>query len=225
MLKAIVFDFDGVILESVDIKTRAFKELFKDYPEHLERIAKLHLENTGMPRFEKFKIICRDYLGRSADDEELKRFGESFSRFVYKEILDCPFVPGAYQFLEKRSKEYQMFVASGTPQDEIRDIVNQRELAKFFRGIYGSPRTKGDILQGILMENQLRPLEVVFIGDAMSDFRGAREAHVPFIGRVPSNQSNPFTGESLIGIFENLYELDEQWSLMVERLSGNQDAS
>ena len=219
MLKAIVLDFDGVILESVDIKTRAFKELFKDYPEHLDRIAKLHLDNAGMSRFDKFKIIYSDYLARPIEEGELKKLGEAFSRFVYREILDCPFVPGAYEFLEKRSKEYRMFVASGTPQDEIRDIVNQRELDKFFRGIYGSPRTKGEILQGILMENQLRPLEVVFIGDAMSDFRGAREAHVPFIGRVPSNQSNPFTGESLMAIFENLCELDQEWPVVLEELS------
>ncbi len=75
------------------------------------------------------------------------------------------------------------------------------------------------------MENQLRPLEVVFIGDAMSDFRGAREAHVPFIGRVPSNQSNPFAGKDLVAIFENLYELEEQWSVVLERLSGNEDDS
>ena len=219
MLKAIVFDFDGVILESVDIKTRAFKELFKDYPEHLERIVSLHLENTGMSRFEKFKIIFRDYLGRPADDGELKGLGEEFSRFVYREILDCPFVPGAYEFLERHLDQYEMFVASGTPQDEMRDIVNQRKLGKFFRGIYGSPLTKGEILQRILMEHQLGPLEVVFIGDAINDFRGAREAHVPFIGRVPSKQSNPFAGESLIGIFENLYELDQEWSVVLEELS------
>jgi HAD superfamily hydrolase (TIGR01549 family) len=219
MLKAIILDFDGVILESVDIKTRAFKELFKDYPEHLDRIAKLHLDNAGMSRFDKFKIIYSDYLARPIEEGELKKLGEAFSRFVYMEILDCPFVPGAYEFLEKRSKEYQMFVASGTPQDEIRDIVNQRELDNFFHGIYGSPRTKGEILQGILMENQLRPLEVVFIGDAMSDFRGAREAHVQFIGRVPRNQSNPFAGLGLIAMFENLYQLDQQWSFVLERLS------
>lgn len=53
----------------------------------------------------------------------------------------------------------------------------------------------------------------------MSDFRGAREAHVPFIGRVPSNQSNPFAGKGLIAIFENLCELDQEWSVVLEELS------
>ncbi|GAF78578.1 unnamed protein product, partial [marine sediment metagenome] len=33
MIKAIIFDFDGVIVESSDIKTEAFRELFQDYPQ------------------------------------------------------------------------------------------------------------------------------------------------------------------------------------------------
>jgi phosphoglycolate phosphatase len=218
MLKAIVFDFDGVILESVDIKTRAFRELFKDYPEHLERIVNLHLDNTGTSRFDKFEIICSDYIGRPADHGELKRLGEAFSRFVYGEILHCPFVPGAYQFLERRAKQYHMYVASATPQDEIRDIVKQRELDVFFQGVYGSPRTKGEILRGIVFECQLRPTEVVFIGDAMSDYRNAREVCIPFIGRAPKGQSSLFPEEGVISIVEDLHQLDQQWNFVLERL-------
>ena len=45
MLKSIIFDFDGVLCESVDIKTESFRRLFVDYPEHLKNIIKLHEEN------------------------------------------------------------------------------------------------------------------------------------------------------------------------------------
>ncbi len=219
MLKAVVFDFDGVILESVDIKTRAFKELFKNYPEHLERIVNLHLYNAGMSLFDKFEIICRDYLGQHPDEGELMLLGEAFSRLVYREVLRCPFVPGAYQFLEKRSRQYEMFIASGAPQDEIRDIVKHRELDGLFEGVYGSPRKKHEILGGILVENQFRPMEVVFIGDGLSDSRSAREVCVPFIGRVPKGDSSLFQGEELIATIEDLYELDQQWTFVLKRLS------
>jgi len=218
MLKAIVFDFDGVILESVDIKTRAFRELFKDYPDHVERIVKLHLDNTGMSRFDKFKIICADYLGRPTDDGELSRLGEAFSRIVYQEILHCPFVPGAFEFLEKRSKQYELFLASATPQDELWDIVKGRGLDRFFKGVYGSPRRKDEILLGILVERKLRPEEVVFIGDAINDYRYAREALIPFIGRVPEGQANLFPKQHLVATIEDLQDLDDQWNLVLERL-------
>ncbi len=218
MLKAIVFDFDGVILESVDIKTRAFKELFKDYPDQLEKILKLHLDNTGMSRFDKFKIIYADYLGRTTDDCELGRVGEAFSRLVYGEILRCPFVPGAYEFLEKRAKQYEMFLASATPQEELWDIAKRRGLDRFFEGIYGSPRRKDEILRGILVECKLRPGEVVFIGDAVNDYRYAQQARIPFIGRVPRGQDNIFPTERVVATVEDLHQLDQQWNLVVGRL-------
>lgn len=219
MLKTIVFDFDGVILESLDIKTRAFRELFKSYPEHLDRIEKLHLDKAGVSRFEKFRIIYQDYLGQPIDDDELERLGDEFSRFVYKEILTCPFVPGAHQFLQARAKQYQLFVASGTPQEEIRDIVKRRKLDQFFCGVYGSPRCKREILEGILAENSLQPVEIVFIGDAISDYWGALGASVPFIGRVPQGESHPFQESGVIAIVTDLGHLEKVWGSITESLS------
>ena len=57
MIKAIIFDFDGVICESVNVKTIAFKKLFADYPEHQDRIVEYHLVNGGISRYEKLRIL------------------------------------------------------------------------------------------------------------------------------------------------------------------------
>ena len=58
MIKAIVFDFDGVLAESANLKTRAFSDLFKGEDEETVRqIVAYHLKNAGVSRFEKFKII------------------------------------------------------------------------------------------------------------------------------------------------------------------------
>jgi len=220
MLKAIVFDFDGVILESANIKTRAFRELFKGYPEHLDAIVKFHIDNGGVSRYEKFKIIYRDFLAQSIDQATLEHLGEAFSQFVFAEILVCPFVPGAYRFLELHARQYQLFVASGTPQDELRDIIKQRELDKFFCGIYGSPQAKGEILCGLLVENQLRPAEVVFIGDAMSDYWDAQEASVPFIGRVPRGESCLFPDDGVLAVVQDFLELVFEQRREVDSTSG-----
>ncbi|MDA2932765.1 HAD-IA family hydrolase [Acidobacteria bacterium AH-259-D05] len=218
-VKAVVLDFDGVILESLDIKTRAFQELFKQYPEHMDRIVSLHLDNAGISRFEKFKIIYQDYLGQPVDEKELERLGQAFSRLVYEGIFKCPFVRGAYQFLEKYSTRYELFVASGTPEGEIRDIVRERRLDRFFRAVYGSPREKGEILRGILEKNDFQSGQVVFIGDALSDYLGAREVSVPFIGRVSEGKSSPFPNDGVIAVVEDLRQLDRKWDSLVDGLS------
>lgn len=216
MLKGIVFDFDGVILESVDIKTRAFKDIFKEYPDELDRIVKHHLDHAGISRIEKFKTIYRDFLKKPINQSEIDRLNGDFANFVYKEILDCPFVLGANQFLQAHHQQYKMFVASGTREDEVRDIVRKRGLGEFFQGVYGSPKTKAEIGKSILEKWSISASDVVFVGDAMADYIGATEVGIPFVGRVPFGEANPFPSEGVIGIIENLAELDGVLDLRID---------
>ncbi len=219
MLRAIVFDFDGVILESVDIKTRAFEGLFKAYPEHVHNIVQFHLANGGMSRFDKFKYFYREFLNKPLSERELEQLGNRFSELVFEAILRCPFVAGAREFLEKYSARYDLFVASGTPQEEMRTIVVRRGIEQFFQGVYGSPNSKGEIIQSIIERHQYRPSGVVFIGDAMTDYQGALEASTPFIGRVPSGAANPFPDDGVLCVVTDLRQLDEEWPAITESFS------
>jgi HAD superfamily hydrolase (TIGR01549 family) len=206
----IVFDFDGVILESADIKTRAFGRLFEDHPDHIEAIVELHLRLAGVSRFEKFKMIHSDILDLPLDDVELERLGTEFSRLALEEIMRCPFVPGAREFLSARHETYRLFVASGTPEEELRHIVRERKLERFFEGVYGTPAVKADITKRILADTGVERHEAVFVGDATTDLKGARGAGVPFIGRVPASGPNPFEGEP-VPVVSDLRELAREW--------------
>jgi phosphoglycolate phosphatase len=220
MIKGIVFDFDGVILESTKIKTEAFTTLFSEHPDHLDKIVKLHLDNAGISRFEKFKIIYRDYIGYEIKEDELDQLGNLFSNIIYDKILCCPFVPGAQEFLEKYYGKYHYYIASGVPEYELRDIINQRHIAKYFRGVYGSPETKTHMLLKIISNNHYKSGEVIFIGDSEADYVGAIEASVPFIGRVPKGFENPFPdNEDIIMIVEDMWQLDKGLSHLDEKMA------
>lgn len=182
--RSIILDFDGVIIESVDIKTRAFRELFREYPEHVDEIAQYHLKNGGMSRFKKFSYIYGNILKQPLDEFKMQELGEAFSKIVRSEMISCPFVVGAEDFLKKYSQHSMLFIASGTPEDELREIALERGISRFFRGIFGTPRTKSDIILGILEEFNLGKKEVFFVGDSFNDYEGARIAGVPFIGRI-----------------------------------------
>jgi len=209
--RAVVFDFDGVILESIDVKTRAFVALFDRWPEHAEAIRRLHLENTGVSRYEKFVRIHRDIIGVSLDDEELARLGDAFGRLIRAEMLACEFVPGARELLERLAESYTLFVASGTPETEMREIVHERGLDRFFAGVYGSPASKAEILRRILTEHEFAPEEVVFVGDALSDYEGARAVGVPFVARVPAGGEPIFPADGVLLTVSDLRELDREW--------------
>ena len=45
MIKAIILDFDGVILESVSVKTEAFRKLFSNKPDYVDEIVEFHIKN------------------------------------------------------------------------------------------------------------------------------------------------------------------------------------
>lgn len=189
-IKAIIFDFDGTILESMDIKTRAFASLFKDYPEQLPSILALHKNHGGMSRFEKFEIIHRDILRQPLSEERKEELSRKFSDYVYQEVLKCPFVEGAENFLEKYHQILPLFITSGTPDKEMKSIVKDRGMERYFREVYGSPARKSEIIAKILEDFNLQPQEAVFVGDAVDDQEGAKEAGVRFIWRTKEN--NPF---------------------------------
>lgn len=204
---AVVFDFDGVVLESADIKTEAFAELFDG---NREAVA-YHLEHVGVSRFEKFRHITTEILGRPYTEADERRLGERFAALVFERVLRCPFVPGARELLQRRAGELPLFVASGTPEDELREIVARRGLLGMFAGVYGTPDTKGEILARIIRERELTPAEVVMVGDATTDLAGAREAGTRFIGRVGPGAPDPFADHD-VPVVGDLGELDRRWS-------------
>lgn len=217
-LKAVILDFDGVIIESVDIKTRAFRLLFQDHPNHLERIVQLHRDNTGLSRYEKFRIIYRDYLKKPLSEKEVTRLDRTYSNLVVTEVLSCPFVPGAQEFLAHAVGHWPLFVVSGTPHDELGDIVRRRGLGRYFRQVYGSPRSKKDLLREILSDNGWRSRDIVFVGDGLADFRAADAVEVPFVGRVPIGTANPFP-TSVRWVISDLQDLMNRWKTIVAELS------
>lgn len=190
MSSAVFFDFDGVILESSDIKTEAFVTLFESMPEHLEAIKNHHLSNMGISRFEKFAWIYRELLNKKLTDEESRRLGDEFSRIVYNKVLQAPFVHGALELLQSLKGKKSLFIASGTPEAELQKIVEERNLAPYFYEVLGAPKSKTEIVNSMIAKYELNRSECWFIGDASTDFEAATQTSIKFIGRsVPETEA------------------------------------
>lgn len=189
---AIVFDFDGVLVESVDVKTRAFAALYDPHgTDVVEQVVAWHLAHGGVSRYEKFRHFHRAFLGRtlaSADESEL---GERFSALVEEAVIVADWVPGAREFLDAWHTRLPLFVASGTPEEELLRIIERRGMAHYFAGVAGAPRKKGAILRDFLARSDAAPARLLMVGDAMTDFDGATEAGVSFLGIAPAG-ANPF---------------------------------
>ena len=210
-IKAIVLDFDGVILESNHVKAETFRRLFSHYPQHAEAIVKLHRDHGGMPRQEKLRIICEDIIGRPVDREGIRRLSKEFGRLADDAMMACPFTPGALEFLQTYSDVCPLFIATGTPEDEMQPLIERRGLAQLFAGVYGSPRDKAAILRDVMSENGWRPSQIIFVGDSIDDYKGAHATGVPFVGRIAPGKADTFTGTNIGLIVESLVELHQRW--------------
>jgi len=190
MIRTIFFDFDGVIVESVDIKTKAFYRLFEAEGENVARqVVDYHLKNTGISRYDKFRYIYREILNRPLDEEQFSALCNKFAGLVIDNVVKAPYVKGAKKFLEDYSAGYRCFVVSATPQEEIEEIVQKRGISHFFAGIYGAPTIKSRAVKDIIIAERVSSTDALYIGDALSDYNAAKDNSVHFIARIYGNES------------------------------------
>jgi phosphoglycolate phosphatase-like HAD superfamily hydrolase len=205
MIKAIIFDFDGVLIESAEIKTQAFRELFSEWPDKVDEVMAYHLMNTGLSRYLKFRYFYESLLGKPYTEEIGNALSARFSALVLDKVKSAPFVMGALEFIKENHTRYILSIASGTPQDELVEIMRYKDLAQYFTGIYGAPSTKTDIIRRTLQGHSLSESEAIFVGDGDSDRRSATESGIPFILRL--TRENQDLADTQTVAIHNLTEL------------------
>lgn len=203
---AVVFDFDGVLVESLDIKTQAFADLYRSYGDTIVRqVVAFHRAHGGVSRFDKIRHFEHAFLGRRVVEEEILKKAGVFSQLVEDAVIDCPEVSGTTELLRFLSSQLPCFVASATPEPELRRIVHRRGWSDFFSGVFGAPATKKEILRNILHLTRKPANACLMVGDAKTDFEAASQSGLQFVGRVPALTASPFP--SRVPLVKDMHEL------------------
>ena len=183
----IIFDFDGVILNSHKVKTVGFYFTFKKFGNSIGSKAKnYHLKNIGISRFAKFRYIKKKILG----DNKIKitDLNKKFNDYCFNKIISLKVNHHLLNFLKKNYKKYDFFISTGTPEKEIIKILKNKGIFHFFKKIYGSPRKKVEHINLIKKRKQKR----IFIGDSEEDLFSAKKTSTFFILKEHSENKEQF---------------------------------
>ncbi|WP_020527171.1 HAD family hydrolase [Flexithrix dorotheae] len=175
----LVFDKDGVIVDSEELKIQSIEKIFADVnPAEFELIKIYNRANRGLFRKSKIQYILSHILKENHIAEKVDKMLIQCRDMVYEVMGTAQMIPGVEAFIKNAPQK--KYVSSAAPQEEVIDNLKQFGIYDQFEGIYGHPNSdKAAILRNLSQKNDL---PVFFFGDTLLDMEEAEKAEVNFIG-------------------------------------------
>ena len=177
MIRALIFDFDGVIVNTAPMHRQLWRELFAEYGKLLsdEEIAK----GSGRGRRE----FVREILGDIHSEEKIAEIAEEKKRRVKEAIKVTPEpIPGVAQYLEYLKKQgYLLAIGSSSFTEKVHGISKSLNITRFFDAVATGddvPFAKPDPGVFLLAAEKLGvdPNECVVFEDAIAGLMASRAA-------------------------------------------------
>ncbi|RXJ66843.1 haloacid dehalogenase [Halarcobacter ebronensis] len=183
-IKNIIFDFDGVILDSVPIKTEAYRRLFKNYDNELiEKLVNYHELNGGISRYKKIEYFFKKILKQKVTEQEVFTYANKYSEITKEELIKEKYIiQDAFNFIKENYKKYNIHIASGADENDLKYICDKLNLTRYFLTINGSPKEKKEIIKNILENNSYKKDETILIGDSINDYEASVSNQIEFYG-------------------------------------------
>lgn len=174
---ALVFDFDGTLVQSVPIKRQALEACFAEFSDDAEAITTYCGTHPHTPRSEKFRFVYEQIVRQPYTDAVAARLHTRFEAATTRQIIHAPEVPGATALLCRAAERQDVGVLSSTPQAVLEQIISARGWARWCSAIQGAPVNKAAWLAA-----RPRAAAAVYFGDTVDDAEAAREAGWTFVG-------------------------------------------
>jgi phosphoglycolate phosphatase-like HAD superfamily hydrolase len=188
MIKCVVFDFDGTLVDSNDIKRETFFTITRPWDPSGDVVSEVFERWPRADRYEKTRKIAEGLIVRRLIPEDSSvgcwgaRLADDYTTFCERAITICEERPGASQTLLELSKMgLLLFVNSGTPTKPLQRLLELRNWAHLFQAAYGAEASKKDNLMNIALQTGAARHEIVHVGDQPDDWRGAEQFGCHFV--------------------------------------------
>lgn len=184
MKKIIFWDFDGVIIDSDEVREKGFRQVLECFPkEQVEELISFHRANGGLSRYVKFTYFFEKIRKEEITDQQLMTWAQRFSEIMRKLLIDSKLlISKTVSFIKDNQKEFVMHVVSGSDQKELRYLCSQLGIDTYFESIHGSPTPKNQLVKDLMADRDYSPEECVLIGDSVNDYEAACANKIDFVG-------------------------------------------
>jgi phosphoglycolate phosphatase-like HAD superfamily hydrolase len=196
--KALVFDFDGTLIISNQLKIDAYYDIFRRGDvDHsiIESTLKMH------PELNRYDTISK-ILENANCEYNLASLSDIYSELVFERVIKARNLDHAEELLEHlTSKDIKLFLSSNTPAIVLKEIINHKGWNKYFDRIYGFPNKKTDTIKQIIEEFKFETTDCLIIGDGESDRLSALSNNIDFC-RISTNSLFPLVNYLEINLSE-----------------------
>ncbi|BCZ19001.1 Haloacid dehalogenase [Helicobacter sp. NHP19-012] len=186
-LKVVVWDFDGVVFDSMHLKGEGFKELFRRHTKADETALKAfedyHYANGGVSRFDKIAHFYTQILKKTIDADKINALVEEFGHIIEKDLFSKEHLNlEVMDFVKANHEKYIFHIASAALHTELQALCAFLGISPYFKSIEGAPPSKAKVLANLCTKYGYKPSEMVLIGDSKSDYESARVNKITFLG-------------------------------------------
>ncbi len=179
---AILFDFDGVIVDSMHIRDLGYRKILEEFPQDLvNQFIKYHRVNGGLSRYVKIRYFYEKMLDREISKAKVNQLAEQFSVIMKSKLKDPSIIiKETLSFIKKYFQKIPFHIVSGSDQNELRYLCQSISIETYFLTIEGSPAFKSDLVSGIISNYKYKPVNTILIGDTINDYDAARANGLKF---------------------------------------------
>lgn len=186
-IQVVVFDFDGTLVLSNQLKYEAYFQLFPDDKCCRNIIKQILEEIIEASRFVIVEEIVNKIKAKCLVDTALgvDQLAEEYNDIVMDGAKKCAVRQGTSQVLDILKNTHSLYVSSNTPETPLREIVNYRHWAGYFKDVFGYPKEKYQTLLEVMDLEKVSPTQVLVVGDGESDRSSADQAGCHFFYVAP----------------------------------------
>lgn len=191
MIEAVVFDMDGVVVDSEPVWQKARVDLVDSY-------GRVWTDQDGDAcrgrSSEEWSTRISERIGRELTPEEV--FKEILRRMISAYEVQLPLFPGAIDAIERIATKYPVAVASGSPRDLIDRVLDRSGLSRVCSAVgYGDEVECGkpapDVYLDVLDRMGVTPSNAIGVEDSESGLRSVAAAGMHAVAVVSADYQLP----------------------------------